>query len=268
MKKRMVIYHANCRDGFTAAWVAWRLYKDGHTEYLPAQYGDAPPDVTDREVLIVDFSYPRDTLRRMAEAATSIRVLDHHKTAQADLEGVPFATFDMNRSGAGIAWDVLHASEARPWLVDYVEDRDLWRFALPDSKEVNAWIAACRSDTFEQWDELEALGVRKAAERGIAVNAFIDRYVHDTAATARLVVFEGHTIPIVNAAYVCISELVGKLAETAPFALGWQQRADGLYQYSLRSRGDAVDVSEIAKRYGGGGHRNAAGFTSQTLLPL
>jgi len=265
--KRLVIYHANCIDGYTAAWAAWLRYGDG-AEYVPANYGDAPPDVTGRDVLVVDFSYPRDVMLKMNEQATALSVFDHHKTAEAALAGLDFATFDMARSGAGLTWDVLHGKE-RPWLVAYVEDRDLWRWALRDSKEVNAWIGACKREDFADWSTLNGAGVQAARARGEAVLTFVDRYVSEMAAQSRLVEFEGHRIPIVNAPYINISELVGKLAESAPFALGWFHRADGLYAYSLRSRGaDGVDVSEIAKKYGGGGHRNSAGFALAERLPL
>lgn len=267
--QRLVIYHANCIDGYTAAWVAWLRFGDADTEYVPASYGDAAPDVTGRDVFIVDFSYPRSVMLAMKESASHVLVLDHHKTAQAALEGLPFAIFDMNRSGAGLAYDELHGRAARPWLVDYVEDRDLWRWALRDSKEVNAWIGACKRESFADWSVLHDAGVQAARARGEAVLTFIDRYVSEMVKQARLVDFEGHRIPIVNAPYINISELVGKLAESAPFAIGWFHRADGLYAYSLRSRGtDGVDVSEIAKKYGGGGHRNSAGFAVAERLPL
>lgn len=265
---RLVVYHANCIDGYTAAWAVWLKYGDD-AEYLPASYGDAPPDVTGRDVFVVDFSYPRDVMLTMKEQASELLVLDHHKTAQTALEGLSFAIFDMNRSGAGLAYDQLHGGADRPWLVSYVEDRDLWRWALRDSKEINAWISACKRDSFADWSMLESGGAQAARGRGEAVLTFVDRYVSEMVAQSRLVDFEGHRIPVVNAPYINISELVGKLAETAPFALGWFHRADGLYAYSLRSRGaDGVDVSEIAKKYGGGGHRNSAGFALAERLPL
>ena len=272
--KRLVIYHGNCLDGFTAAWAARESLKGiggGNTEYIAANHGDAPPDVTGCIVYVLDFSYPREVLEEMDRKARYLRVLDHHKTAQEALSGLDFAEFDMERSGAGMAWDILlsHTGRGRPWLVDYVEDRDLWRFKLPHSKEVNAWIGACRRESFEDWDALNALGVAAAAERGEAVLAFIDRYVHEMTAQARTVEFEGYKIPVVNAPYINTSELVGHLAQSAPFAIGWYHRSDGMFAHSLRSRGpDAVDVSEIAKRYGGGGHRNAAGFATRAPLFL
>jgi oligoribonuclease NrnB/cAMP/cGMP phosphodiesterase (DHH superfamily) len=174
----------------------------------------------------------------------------------------------MDRSGAGLTWDLLHRT-ARPWLIDFVEDRDLWRWKFDKSKEANAWISACKRDSFSEWSALNDLSLAAVIDKGEAVLAFVDRYVSEMVEQARTVDFEGYRIPIVNAPYINISELVGKLAESAPFALGWFQRADGIYAYSLRSRGpEGVDVSEIAKKYGGGGHRNSAGFGLAERLPL
>lgn len=263
-----VIYHANCIDGFTAAWCAWKVFDDT-AEYIPAQYGEAAPDVTGADVLVLDFSYPRETLLRMHAEAKSLRVLDHHKTAEADLKGLGFCTFDMNRSGAGIAWDELKTGE-RPPLVAYVEDRDLWRFALPDSRTINAFIGSF-DFSFQTWcslsDGLFDLRQRDAVlTGGQAILRKEHRYVVEMSKQARMVEVAGLIVPVVNAPYINTSELVGYLAEQfGPFAVGWFQRGDGKYQYSLRSRGD-YDVSEVAKKYGGGGHRNAAGFTVDSLI--
>lgn len=119
-------------------------------ECVPASYGDEPPDCSDRDVIIVDFSYPRDVLEYMAEQAKSLRVLDHHKTAAADLDGFPGAIFDRDRSGAGLAWDELVGGK-RPEIVDFVEDRDLWRYSLPNSRAINAWISSLPRNEPELW---------------------------------------------------------------------------------------------------------------------
>lgn len=260
--RNIVIYHGgNCPDGFTAAWVAWKLYGDS-ADYLPAKYGDPPPDVTDRHVRILDFSYPRATLLEMHAKATSLAVLDHHKTAEADLAGLDFCKFDMNRSGAGLAWDVLHADEPRPKLVDYVEDRDLWRFSLPDARAITAYVMATPK-AFEAWSNLARLvedGPGRVAELGQAILRKIDEMIYTHACETIPRVVAGHAVPVVNASTE-FSEIAGKLAEGALFSVAWFQRGDGKYQYSLRSRGD-FDVSEIAKLWGGGGHKNAAGFVT------
>ena len=81
------IYHANCMDGFGAAWVVWK-YFGGEVGMHAAGYGSPPPEVGGRDVVIVDFSYKREVLEALAKEARSVLVLDHHKTAQEDLAGV------------------------------------------------------------------------------------------------------------------------------------------------------------------------------------
>ncbi len=146
MSNKICIYHKNCADGLTAALAVYNAPHWGKdTEFLSAQYGDKAPDVSGKDVIIVDFSYPRDILLDMNESANSLFVLDHHKTAQEALEDLPFARFDMNSSGAMMAWEYLHepiAPSKIPQLVNYVQDRDLWRWKLPESKEVSAALAS------------------------------------------------------------------------------------------------------------------------------
>jgi nanoRNase/pAp phosphatase (c-di-AMP/oligoRNAs hydrolase) len=261
--KPVVLYHGGCRDGFCAAWCV-----PGPADFVPVFYGKAPPEeaFSGRPVVIVDFSYPRDVLTAIADAAESLLVLDHHKTAQADLEGFahPKASihFDMNRSGAGMAWDHFHHGLPRPWMVDYVEDRDLWRHVLPESEAINAFLGTVKFD-FESWTRCLAMTAAEARASGAAVHAKIEQYVAEVAKNAILVLFDGHVIPLVNAPQVDVSELLSKLAEGHPFSMGWWQMADGRFSYGLRSREPStIDVSEIAKRHGGGGHARAAGFQS------
>jgi nanoRNase/pAp phosphatase (c-di-AMP/oligoRNAs hydrolase) len=275
---RIVIYHGpGCADGFTAAWVAWTVYGEKHrngelTSYLAAQYGDEPPDVTGKEVLIVDFSYPRAVLLDMAAKAKSVRVFDHHAGAQRDLAGLDFCVFDMHRSGAAITWDMLRQGDRRPLLVELVQDRDLWRWKVNGSKALNAWIGVQRHD-FILWDMIakqledksESTIARSSRlwECGEAILKHIEAYVESTAKTARMMSVGGHIVPVVNAPGMMVSELVGKLAEGQPFAVGWHQLEDGRFKYSLRSRKGGLDVSRVAEAYGGSGHAPAAGFVSR-----
>jgi len=202
-------------------------------------------------------------LLEMAAKAKSIRVLDHHASAQRDLEGLDFCTFDMNESGATLAWMALRPNDPMPLICQYVRDRDLWRWELENSKAINAWLGIAKRD-FGYWAETSkmlALRTEAVASLGVAVLAHIDAYVESTAKNARAVRFCGYDVPFVNAPGMMASELIGRLADAAAFAVGFFQRADGKWQYSLRSRGD-FDVSTIAEQFGGGGHRQAAGFES------
>jgi oligoribonuclease NrnB/cAMP/cGMP phosphodiesterase (DHH superfamily) len=260
----LVIYHGACRDGFTAAWVARQKYPGA--EFLAGYFGKGPPRVHGRNVLIADFSYKRPVLEELAAQSQSILLLDHHKTAEDDLGTLSYTYFDMDRSGAGITWDRLFPGRPRPWLVDYVEDRDLWRWSLPDSKAVNAYLSVLDFN-FEAWDAAIDLGVDRAKELGAVVLAKIDQYVTEVRKNARIIDLDGFRVPAVNASPVDTSELLEGLAKGHPCALAWSVRFDGVIQYSLRSAEDGVDVSEIARAHGGGGHPHASGFESITPLP-
>ena len=263
MSGNIVVYHANCADGFTAAWVALRALGGGaHVKYVPATYGDAAPAVTNKRLYILDFSYPRDVLLRLADS-NHVTVLDHHKSAQANCEGLDFCTFDMERSGAGLTWDHFFPGQLRPALVDYVEDRDLWRFALPMSREIHAWIASWPK-TFEVWDTL-ADTLQKNWHQAVMSGADILRFerqkVEEMCQHVRFVDLGDGEIPVVNCPYNFGSLVVEALTlkyPLAPYAAYYFDRGDGKQQWGLRSVD--FDVSEVAKRFGGGGHKHASGF--------
>ena len=261
MTDTLIIYHAKCADGFAAAWIAHRRHPDAQA--LPFHYGDPPPDVRGKRVYILDFSFDRETLIRMHDEAEYLLVLDHHKAAQAALGDLDFAVFDLDRSGAMLAWDHFFPGEPAPLLVQYVQDRDLWQWRMPHSKEINAYIATL-PHTWTAWTAASYTEFELLRVKGEVALRVVDKYVEDKrtdVAWVRPAGMQGVPIPIVNTTFA-ISELVGELAEAVPFAAGWFQRADERYAVSLRSRGeDGADVSQIAKRFGGGGHKNAAGFT-------
>lgn len=273
MQGPLVLFHANCPDGFCAAWVAHRQFGD-HAEYVPVQYGQEPPDVTGRDVLILDFSYKRPIMLDMARKATRLIILDHHKTAAAELAnlsrecdemGIPVATviFDMEQSGGRLTWEYFYPYQPSPWLVDYTEDRDLWRWKLDSSKEISAFIASHPRD-FALWDKWATYDAGCEAwymhvDAGAAILRYQSQQVDSICANAREVELDGYKVLAVNTS-VLFSEVAGKLAEDRPFGAAWFERGDGKIQWSLRSRDGGVDVSEVAKRRGGGGHRNAAGF--------
>jgi len=264
--KALVLYHGNCPDGFTSAWAAW-LHLGDSAEYVPVNHDDDDiPDVTGRDVYILDFSYARDVILDMKEKATSFLVLDHHKSAESALDGIEGCHFDMDRSGAGMSWDHFHKGKPRSSLASYVEDRDLWRFDLPASKEINS-VVTSHEFTFDNWDRLNRQlynDFHKVAAEGEALLRSKDRYVEIMIESCSLTTsFLGFdNVPMVNAPHISISELVGRLSEGVPFAVGWRQMSNGKFIYSLRSREDGIDVSALAVHMGGGGHPAAAGFDS------
>lgn len=300
MTRTICIYHGNCADGFTAAWAVWKaLGKE--VAFVQGVYGEDPPDVTGADVVMVDFSYKRPVIEAMAKTCRTMLILDHHKTAEADLEGMPppvFSTgweehlaeaagmvasdvgpgvprviFDMGRSGAQIAWDFFHIDRGyhagmpliRPGLVDYVGDRDLWKFEMPKSREIAAWVFS-HNYFFPVWDSLAAEletedGFELAVAEGEAIERKHQKDIYELLkVTQRYMVIGGHRVPVANLPYTMASDAAGTMAMTAPFAACYFDRPDARV-FSLRSRGDGgMDVSAIAASYGGGGHRKAAGF--------
>lgn len=268
-QRLLILYHANCADGFCAAWVAQRKFGD-RADYLPVNYGQEPPVVAGCNVYILDFSYKRPVMEAMRKSALTLVVLDHHKTAQAELEGFgqtgPYeetnvcCVFDMNKSGGRLAWEYFFPGMPSPWLVDYTEDRDLWRWNLPESRAVSAALASLPA-TFKDWNILHAEhhSLARLMQEGKAILRYQSQQIESQCQNAVEIEMDGHKVLTVNATML-ISEITGKLAEGRPFGTSYFLRGDGKKVWSLRSRGDGVDVSEIAKRRGGGGHRNAAGF--------
>jgi uncharacterized protein len=249
----VVLYHAECADGFGAAWALWRRFPTAR--YLPVKHGNPPPSgLNDQRVVIVDFSYDRDTLETMAEQTNALLVLDHHITAEKALAGLPYAYFDMKKSGAVLAWEWAHDHPV-PWLLDYIQDKDLWTWALPLSREINAAIASHPFE-FQLWSNLKQ---KDLEQEGRAILRYEHELVSKLAGQAVLVEFQGATVPSVQSA-VLTSQIGERLSADAPFCLIWHDR-DGRRYYSMRSREDGTDVGAIAASFGGGGHTHAAGFS-------
>jgi len=274
----LVLYHANCCDGFCAAWVVSRFstfFQDNVPEFVAVNYGEDPPDVTGRYVAVLDFSYPREVVKDMIRKSSWFVLLDHHKSAHKELDRVQIemrnetmqaynihVELGTDISGAHMAWNwFVDAGKEPPPIVSYTEDRDLWKFELTESKAINAAIASYPFD-FEVWDNLDvSLSTSREViiQEGHAILRYQQQLIDRHVKSAQMIKACGYEVPIVNA--TCLfSEIAGALAEDHPFGICYFDRDDKIRQYSLRSRKDGVDVSEIAQKLGGGGHATTAGF--------
>lgn len=266
--KRLCIYHGNCADGFTAAWVVHTYHKGKNhvnIEFYPGVYQSPPPDVTGLQVLMVDFSYKRPIILEMAKQAKSILIIDHHKSAEQDLVDLPNnveTIFDMEHSGAMLTWLHFfggHPDDA-PDLIKRVEDRDLWRFKFSDTREIQANIFS-HEYTFENWDKLAAAGMSELAREGKAIERKHFKDIKELLAiTKRRLNIGGYNVPAASLPYTLSSDAGHIMGESEPFAVCYWDTPTGRV-FSLRSSETGIDVSEIAKKYGGGGHKHAAGFS-------
>ena len=263
MASPLIIYHAECVDGFTAAWAAWRAI-GAKGQYLPAHHGAAAPAVQNRDVVMLDFAYSRATSIALASQAHSLLVLDHHKTALDELGDLPFARLDMQQSGAGLAWRHFHPFTEVPRLVRTVEDGDLWRHALIDTRAVYMRLGY-EPRTFGNWDRIAQMTSTMAGFEAFAAEGRLLQEERDFQVERLLmrrfeVVLEGELGLAAESPAAFRSEVGHRLAEmSGTFGLVWYPRGRG-YRVSLRSLGE-YDVERLARHFGGGGHRNAAGFT-------
>lgn len=294
----LCIYHKNCADGFGAAYAVWKKFGN-NCRYYPSGYGDPLPSIIPGEIIvIVDFSYPADILEAMLKIsqAGSILVIDHHKTAKNNLEKFPIVpsyedirelntnytpfgyftenfvgqigcVFDMNQSGAMLTYKFFHPNTPIPQLIEHIQDRDLWKFQLSFTKEIQANLFSYEYD-FKIWDYIFRLTSNnqdefdKFIESGKAILRKHEKDILELIeATKRRMVIAGVDVPVINVPYTMGSDACEILSKGEPFAAYYWDKSSGERAFGLRSQiKGGMDVSEIAKRYGGGGHKNAAGF--------
>lgn len=265
-QKTHVLFHKNCSDGTGAKFAAWKKFRD-KALYTPVQYGDGLPHIEDgSDVYILDFSYSREVLEALRLRSKSILVLDHHKTAQEALEGLPYAQFDMNRSGAVLAWQHFHPDTPIPDLLLDIQDRDLWRWERSTSRDLTAALPLTKN-SMPAWDNLatDQEYYLSTVERGKTKSLFDSLAVESALKTVHPFQLEAfgrvYQVGLVNATSLG-SDIGNHLCTDLSFDIGMPYFISdmGKLVLSFRSVGD-LDTTVISKALGGGGHKNASGAT-------
>lgn len=268
----IVYYHKNCSDGFGAAYAAWK-HLGTDAVYEPLQYGKVPNvDGFDRVFFVDVVPQPYDTIFEVARQTGQTIVIDHHKTAvehfdhshqkglqQFRRRGVEF-NFDMDHSAAVLTHNYFNPGTVVPWLLGYVEDRDMWWHKLAKSAEVNAAIRSYPMD-FDTWDKFTTPNdMAKIGEHVLRTERI---YWERSLENIQWIKIGEYEVPIVNTT-VGGSDAANAILERRGVGVAgyYFDRGDGVRQWGLRANGK-VDVSELAKRFGGGGHANAAGFQTE-----
>jgi len=263
----LCIYHGNCPDGFASACVVRRALGN-KVVFFEGIHQKQPPDVKGMDVLLVDFSYKKEVLEEMLNDASSITILDHHISAKNDLEcllnkGQIQGLFDINKSGAMITWEWFFPEKKAPKLIEHIQDRDLWRFELTDTRDITTGLSSYPYE-FDLWDKFMSYNssdLISLKADGAAIERKLQRDIKELVSTGvRRMVIAGYNVPVLNVSSAYISDAGNLMAKDEPFAACYWDHADGR-SFSLRSSVNGVDVSKVALRYGGGGHEKAAGFT-------
>lgn len=265
-ERPLVIYHGGCADGQGAAAAFYTKYPNA--EFVAGTYSRPAPDVNGRDVYLLDFSYPRHQIIDMCAQANSVTIIDHHESAEKDLMSLEAHNleqcFNTGYSGAVLTWRWCWPTKDVPHGLRLIQDRDLWRFELIHTKPFNAYLysiefqigawAALLTDNEvlkAEWNSILSQGealLRQDAKR-----------VKDIVKHARTVVIAGYPVPAVNCNHYYASDVGHALAVDQLFAATYYDTTDGRV-FSLRSSPEGLNVANIAKQLGGGGHAKAAGF--------
>ena len=264
MKKTYILHH-NDADGFGAAYAAMQKFGRGkNVHYISVDYGQEMPVLDDGSHLyILDFSYRRDVLDSLVKRMETVMVIDHHKSAMLDLLDHPNAIFDMNKSGAGLAWDYFNPEKPRPDFINYIEESDLFRFTLPDSRLIRNSIYQVPLD-LGAYKKAAKVSMATRVKEGKIIQKVYDMNLKMGLDVMHVIEVDEFRMLAIN---VCLhmsdyGNLLCKehIAEhNCDFAGVYYRYTQDAFKFSCRSIGE-FDVSTLCRRFGGGGHKNASGF--------
>lgn len=263
MSKIVILYHGSCSDGFGGAYAAWKKFGN-KAEYIPLKHQEPPPPgLKGKEIYTIDFTYPLNYTKELIKNNKRVTAIDHHVSVKEVTEITQDYSYALNNSGSVLAWKYFHPGKPVPLLLRHIEDMDLWKFKMADTKAVFAFMDLYDFD-FKIWDRLvkdfekPALRKKYLAEGKIALrheNKLVEKLV---ANNAEEVVFEGIKTLSLNSP--SFQSQIGHALYTKmpPMGIIWHAQ-EGKIKVSLRSDG-GVDVSKLAAKYGGGGHKGSAAF--------
>ena len=262
----IVIYHARCMDGFACAMIINKI-ATSNPEYKPFTYGSTPPNVTGKNVLICDFSFPANITNAMILKAKSLLIIDHHETSAVNLIGIDSShkIFDTNHCGCYLTWKACYPDIPVPLFIKLIEDHDLWTFKLPGSREFSSMLQITPF-TFENYSNFLAgeLPINKYIDKGKIILQAINYDIENMPTEFKVCQIGGFYYGIAYAiSSQHQSEIGNYLTKKYPncdFAAVIYY-SNGNSRFSLRSDDKKMDVRIISEMFGGGGHRNASGFT-------
>lgn len=291
----IVLYHGSCSDGFGSAFIIWNYYNEkfgleraSKIEYIPCYYqhnlkkfdNDFIEKIKNKNVIMCDFAYKIELLNEIINVTKSFMILDHHKTAESQLLNIDnnLKIFDMNRSGVGITWKFFYDQIQMPLFLLYIEDRDIWKNEYDESLPFSVYLHEEKFD-FNEWKKfLDQSYLKSCIEKGINWRLYqkkiINKIVHKTTYIMQEIDGKYYLILYCNSPEFKsdVGNTMMKHYTFADFACIWDYYLqNNQTNYSLRSTDSKSDVSIIASKFGGGGHRNASGISFsgiQECLPF
>lgn len=269
----VVIYHADCADGFSSAWVAWKKFGES-ANYISSPYDTPLPEgLEGKEVYLLDYTYSKELMTQLVKISKRVVVIDHHLGAEENAQIAPENIFDSQHSGAVLTWQYFYPDKSVPKFLLYIEDADLWKFNFSETIALSTYADLYLDSDFETWaqlsDDCEDDKTRTVLiAKGEVLVKYRESIMEKIFQQKQRVLFEGYEVYAVNGTRTFRSEVAARLAKTLPpFGLYWYQERDRIH-VSLRSVKGVFDVSELAKKFNGNGHPSSAGFFFPAGVPF
>ncbi len=268
MAQTIILYHKNCDDGFGAAWAAWKKFGK-RAEYIgSAPWEEPPSSLTGKDVYLLDFCYVPHHIKKLLKITKSLTVVDHHVSSKEAIALVSNHVFnsDFTHSGAMLSWKYFHSAKKAPLLLRVIEDIDIWKWKVPYSRELSDSLRVY-DRSFNTWSRLAhewefSESRKKYIIEGNAIMKDHEDRVQEAVEDAERVTFCGYKTLASNSRMLVDYIGAALYKKLPPLGIIWSERS-GKIVVSLRSNGK-VDVSKLAKKFGGGGHKTASAFR----LPL
>ena len=198
--KIIIIYHADCADGFAGAYAAWKKFGN-EALFFPLIHNTPPPEIKNAEVYIIDFSFKEEVMKEIIKKAKKVIALDHHISAEKTTKMAHDFIYENDHSGCIIAWNYFHPTKKVPQLLLNIEDIELWKFKLRHTKELMTYLESIDFD-FEIWDKIihdcETEKIQYYLEQGNNLLRFKKRLIEKLVKEAKLVKFENYSALEVN----------------------------------------------------------------------
>lgn len=279
----MIVYHHNDADGRCAAAIVNKWFSErrslagdarGDIVFREMDYKDTPnfEDVLDEEVAIVDFSFKPEVMARLLEKTSRVIWCDHHKTAAAydygrELAGIRDFT-EKRRAGCEVTWDFFFPNRPHPTPLRLLGDYDAWRlnegeqtFAFyeglklyPTFPTSYTWAVLLGDNPGPFYSEVVTAGRNAIKYRDNYCREIMHSFGYET----RIDGVQAYATNFYRFGSQGFMEHWTKHPICIAYIHDGKRFTVGLYS-------ETVDVGEIARKHGGGGHKGAAGFICDAL---
>lgn len=271
-------YHSEDLDGIASCAVVKLAYPD--CEVIGFNYGQKFPwekiDLEEK-IFMVDVSLPAKDMERLHMIANLVWI-DHHATAIKEI-GALRGKQEVGYAACELTYMHIHDLPLKSvpralrllgrydvWDHDYHIDVLPFQYGMRAIKNMSPEHPVWK--TLLLGDDQEEVAVRCMAGYHVMDYIAAENAKLAPILARRLVCFGKKCIAINRPK--CGSRGFADVYDPKQdeIMITWHQRSDGIFEVSLYTDREDIDVGTIAKQNGGGGHKRAAGFTSNNIIFL